>query len=82
MRRIVGPDVVSAVTDRLAVGGVLHLATDVADYATQMERVAGAEPRLQGGVVARPDERPLTRFEQRGLDEGRVAVDLRYVRLV
>ena len=38
-----------------------------------MQRVCDAEPRLAGGVVERPAERPLTRFEQRGLDEGRPA---------
>jgi tRNA (guanine-N7-)-methyltransferase len=79
-RRLVGADVVAALTDRLAIGGSLHLATDVADYAEQMRRVAAAEPRLHGGVIERPPSRPLTRFEQRGLDEARVATDLVYVR--
>jgi tRNA (guanine-N7-)-methyltransferase len=79
-RRIVSSDVVGALTDRLRIGGSLHLATDIADYAAVMQRVCAAEPRLAGGVIDRPAWRPLTRFEQRGLDEGRAAVDLLYRR--
>ena len=81
-RRLVGPDVVSALTDRLRVGATLHLATDIADYAESMRAVCDAEPRLSGGVIDRPDWRPLTRFEQRGLDAGRQPVDLLYTRRV
>jgi tRNA (guanine-N7-)-methyltransferase len=45
-----------------------------------MQRVCDAEPRLSGGVIERPSWRPLTRFEQRGLDEGRAPIDLLYRR--
>ena len=80
-RRLVARDVVTALTDRLRIGGQLHLATDIADYATTMQQVCDAEPRLSGGVIARPDWRPLTRFEQRGLDAGRSPTDLLYTRV-
>ncbi len=80
-RRLVASDVVAALTDRLRVGGTLHLATDIADYATSMQQVCDAEPRLAGGVIDRPDWRPLTRFEHRGLDAGRSPTDLLYTRL-
>ena len=80
-RRLVREDVVGALVDRLALGGELHLATDIADYAALMQRVCDAEPRLVGGVVERPADRPLTRFEQRGIDEGRPPTDLRYTRI-
>ena len=79
-RRLVGADVVAALTDRLRTGGTLHLATDIADYAESMQEVCDAEPRLIGGVIERPDWRPLTRFEQRGLDAGRSPTDLLYTR--
>ncbi len=79
-RRLVRDDVVAALVDRLKVGGELHLATDIADYARLMQRVCEAEPRLVGGVIDRPAERPLTRFEQRGLDEGRPPTDLLFRR--
>jgi tRNA (guanine-N7-)-methyltransferase len=81
-RRLVAPDVVEALTDRLRIGGQLHLATDIADYAAVMLGVCAAEPRLRGGVIERPDWRPLTRFEQRGLDAGRSPTDLLFTRVV
>ena len=79
-RRLVREDVVAALVDRLEIGGELHLATDIADYAALMQAACDAEPRLEGGIVDRPVDRPLTRFEQRGLDEGRPPTDLRYTR--
>jgi tRNA (guanine-N7-)-methyltransferase len=80
-RRLVREDIVAALVDRLQIGGELHLATDIADYAALMRRVCDAELRLEGGVIERPAERPLTRFEQRGLDEDRPPTDLRYFRI-
>lgn len=80
-RRLVRSDIVSALVDRLEVGGDLHLATDIVDYAEQMEQVCQSEDRLDGGVIDRPIERPVTRFEQRGLDEGRPPTDLKYRRV-
>ncbi len=79
-RRLIKPEVVAAFADRLRVGGVLHLATDIADYALQMQHVCDAEPGLRGGVVQRPGWRPETPFERKGADAGRVVVDLIYER--
>jgi tRNA (guanine-N7-)-methyltransferase len=64
----------------LAEGGTWRLATDWAEYADQMREVLDAEPLLDGGVVPRWDERPVTRFEGRGTQEGRSITDLAYVR--
>jgi tRNA (guanine-N7-)-methyltransferase len=80
-RRLIRGDVVAALTDRLRVGGTLHLATDISDYAESMAATCAAEQRLEGGVIDRPDWRPLTRFEQRGLDAGRTPTDLLYTRV-
>ena len=79
-RRLVSTTVVTRLVDRLRPGGCLHLATDITDYSLHMQRVCDAERRLEGGVVDRPSWRPLTRFEARGLAEGRQAVDLCYRR--
>ena len=79
-RRLVRSDVVGALADRLEVGGQLHLATDIAHYAEQMAEVCESEDRLDGGTVPRPNWRPLTRFEQRGLEAGRPPTDLIYTR--
>jgi tRNA (guanine-N7-)-methyltransferase len=80
-RRLARIEVIAALTDRLRVGGELHVATDIDDYASQVLRVVALEPRLAGGVVPRPDWRPVTRFETRGLREGRSATDLIYGRI-
>jgi tRNA (guanine-N7-)-methyltransferase len=79
-RRLIGADVVAALTDRLRAGGELHLATDSSDYADRMVVACEDEVRLVGGRVDRPDWRPPTRFEQRGREAGREVTDLCYVR--
>jgi tRNA (guanine-N7-)-methyltransferase len=80
-RRLVRPDVVSQLVDRLCLGGTFHFATDIADYAAQVFAVCATEQRVRGGVIARPEWRPLTRFEQRGLDAGRQPTDMLYERI-
>lgn len=84
-RRLVQPEFVRLVCERLAPGGVLHLATDWAQYAEQMLDVLNAEPTLQnlsaeGRHVPRPDTRPVTRFEARGERLGHEVFDLAYRR--
>jgi tRNA (guanine-N7-)-methyltransferase len=79
-RRLIAPDLVAAFVERLRPGGFLHLATDIADYAAGMQSVCDVEPELDGGVIDRPEWRPVTRFERRGLDAGRRPVDLMYRR--
>lgn len=86
-RRLVQPDVVALVASRLRPGGTLHLATDWDDYATQMRAVCSAEPLLRntasdesGGWTARPEWRPVTKFEQRARVEGRDVHDLLFRR--
>ena len=79
-RRLVRDDVVAQLVTLLRPGGWLHLATDNADYAAQMRSVCDANAALVGGPIPRPAERPLTRYEQKGVDAGRGAVDFRYRR--
>jgi tRNA (guanine-N7-)-methyltransferase len=80
-RRLVTPAFVAVAARRLAPGGEWRLATDWDDYAEQMVEVLDAEPLLEGGAVPRWDERPLTKFERKGLAAGRTITDLRYVRV-
>ena len=80
-RRIVRPGVIDDLVDRLCIGGELHMATDIADYGDHMQNVCAANDRLLGGVVDRPQERPVTSFERRGLAAGRHPVDLIYSRV-
>lgn len=80
-RRLVGPEFAELVVSRLAVGGLWRLATDWQDYADQVRAVLDATPGLAGGVVPRWEERPVTKFERKGLAEGRTITDLRYERV-
>jgi len=84
-RRLVRPELVALVTSRLAVGATLHLATDWEPYAQEMLAACVAEPGLRNtapdGFAARPAWRPVTKFEQRARDEGRVVRDLLFARL-
>ncbi|HZD14246.1 MAG TPA: tRNA (guanosine(46)-N7)-methyltransferase TrmB [Pseudonocardiaceae bacterium] len=84
-RRLVRPELVALVTSRLAVGATLHLATDWEPYAQEMLAACVAEPGLrntaQHGFATRPAWRPVTKFEQRARDEGRVVRDLLFARL-
>lgn len=79
-RRLVTPGFVRTATSRLERGGVWRLATDWPEYAEQMAEVLAAGPGLVGGVVDRWDERPLTRFERRGIAEGRPVTDFEFRR--
>jgi tRNA (guanine-N7-)-methyltransferase len=79
-RRLVDPAFARLAASRLAPGAPWRLATDWADYAEQMRTVLDAEPQLEGGRVPRWDERPLTRFERKGLAVGRDIVDLVYTK--
>lgn len=79
-RRLVQPDFARLVASRLRPGGVWRLATDWAPYAEHMQAVLDAEPALEGGVVERWAERPVTKFERKGLEVGREITDLLYRR--
>jgi tRNA (guanine-N7-)-methyltransferase len=82
-RRIIQPETVALMASRLRPGAVLHLATDVADYAEWMLEVTDGEPTLQnphGGFAPRPAWRPRTKFETRAEREGRPSRDLLLVR--
>lgn len=86
-RRLVQPEFLRLVASRLAVGATLHLATDWAHYADQMLKVCHAEPALRnrfadepGGWAPRPPWRPLTKFEARAEEDGRISRDLIFER--
>jgi tRNA (guanine-N7-)-methyltransferase len=80
-RRLVRDDVVARLVALLRTDGWLHLATDNADYAGQMQAVCDANAALRGGAIQRPRERPLTRYEQKGIEAGHTVVDLWYNRV-
>ena len=72
-RRLIQPPFVALLASRLKPGGYFHCATDWEEYAHQMLEVLSAEPTLvnsSAGFAPRPDYRPLTKFENRGLRLG------------
>jgi tRNA (guanine-N7-)-methyltransferase len=82
-RRLIQPAFVELLASRLKPGGYLHLATDWEDYARQMLEVLAANPLLRNTTdtyAPRPDHRPLTKFEQRGLRLGHGVRDLVFCR--
>lgn len=81
-RRLIQPGNVALLRSRLRPGGILHCATDWENYAAQMIQALDADPMLSGGGVERPQRRPLTKFEKRGIDAGRPITDLIYTRIV
>jgi tRNA (guanine-N7-)-methyltransferase len=80
-RRLVTPEFAALAASRLAPGAEWWLATDWPDYAEQIRTTLDGEPLLEGGQVERWAERPMTKFERRGLAEGRPVADFRYTRL-
>lgn len=85
-RRLVDSAFADLVATRLQIGGSWRLATDWADYAEQIRDVLDHHPDFENaagtpdGWAERLPARPLTRFEQRGLDAGRAVRDLHYRR--
>ncbi|MHB8310707.1 tRNA (guanosine(46)-N7)-methyltransferase TrmB [Metallibacterium sp.] len=82
-RRLIQPEFVALLASRIAPGGLLHLATDWADYAAHMLAVLDAAPGWSNCVGAgmaapRPAWRIATRFEQRGLRQGHGVWDFLY----
>ena len=62
-------------------GATLSLATDWADYAAHMAEVLDASESFEGGTIARPDWRPVTKYEEEGRAAGRAVTDLCYRRV-
>jgi tRNA (guanine-N7-)-methyltransferase len=78
-RRLIQPPLVQLLSSRIVPGGYLHCATDWQEYAEQMLEVLNAEPTLKNtadGYAPRPDYRPVTKFENRGLKLGHGVWDL------
>jgi tRNA (guanine-N7-)-methyltransferase len=85
-RRLLQAESADLFARKLKAGGMLHLATDWADYAQHALEVLAACPALRnnaadGGFMARPPERPETKFERRGLKLGHRVFDLMFSKI-
>ncbi|WP_018151867.1 tRNA (guanosine(46)-N7)-methyltransferase TrmB [Leeia oryzae] len=82
-RRLIQSPFIANLVKYLAPNGYLHCATDWEEYAIQMLEVLSAEPLLSNtadGYAPRPDWRPLTKFEQRGIRLGHGVWDLLFTK--
>lgn len=78
-RRLIQTPFITQLVQNLKPGGYLHVATDWQDYAEQVLSVLSAEPLLENTAedyAPRPEYRPLTKFEQRGIRLGHGVWDL------
>jgi tRNA (guanine-N7-)-methyltransferase len=78
-RRLIQAPFVAQLVSRMKAGALLHACTDWEDYARQMLEVFSAEPALANtvsGYASRPETRPQTKFERRGLSLGHHVWDL------
>ncbi|WP_448566847.1 tRNA (guanosine(46)-N7)-methyltransferase TrmB [Thalassotalea ganghwensis] len=85
-RRIVQPEFVETIRQKLKIGGVFHMATDWENYAECMLEDMSSAPGYRnlsetGDYVPRPDNRPLTKFEDRGHKLGHGVWDLQFERV-
>jgi len=84
-RRIVRPSFIQLLNQKLLPGGYFHAATDWQDYAKDMLSQLSADTGLKnaspgGDYCPRPDYRPLTKFENRGLKLGHGVWDLIFIK--
>jgi tRNA (guanine-N7-)-methyltransferase len=82
-RRLLQPDFVELAASRLAPGGKLHVATDWQEYAEHVLAVLSAIPALRNTAAqfaSRPEARPETKFERRGLKLGHGVWDILFER--
>ena len=65
------------IASRLRPGGILHIATDHADYAEWIDELVEVEPQLEylgwpAEVPVLTDRQVITKFEGKGLDKEHV----------
>ena len=77
-RRIVNQRFIAEVATKLKPGGYLHIATDWVPYAEWITEQFAEAGIFIGGVIARPDSRPLTRFEGQGITKDHAVNDFMY----
>lgn len=85
-RRLIQPEFVQLLAQKIKPGGFIHCATDWEEYAEHMLNVLSTSPILHNsqaerGYAPRPESRPLTKFEQRGARLGHGVWDLIFIKL-
>ena len=79
-RRIVNQEFIAAVAAKLKPGAFFHIATDWQPYAQWIAEEFTKQTFFTGGEVDRPDWRPLTRFEDQGINKDHPVADFRFIK--
>jgi tRNA (guanine-N7-)-methyltransferase len=78
-RRIVNEGFLKLIHSKLKKGGFIHIATDWVPYAISIQEVFSNSDLFTGGVIQKPEWRPVTRFEDQGIDKDHAVNDMYYV---
>jgi len=79
-RRIVNQDFLALIHPKIKKGGFIHIATDWVPYAVSIQEVFAGSTLFTGGVIDKPEWRPVTRFEGQGIDKDHAVNDMMYVK--
>ena len=78
-RRIVNEGFLQLIHPKLKKSGFIHIATDWVPYAIAIQEVFSNSDLFTGGVIEKPEWRPVTRFEDQGIDKDHAVNDMYYV---
>ena len=79
-RRIVNESFLSLIHPKIKKGGFIHIATDWVPYAVSIQEVFAGSTLFTGGVLDKPEWRPVTRFEGQGIDKDHAVNDMMYIK--
>ena len=79
-RRIVNEGFLALIHPKLKNGGFIHIATDWVPYAISIQEVFAESNLFTGGVIDKPEWRPVTRFEEQGIDKDHAVNDMMYTK--
>jgi tRNA (guanine-N7-)-methyltransferase len=80
-RRIVNEGFLSLIHPKIKKGGFIHIATDWVPYAVSIQEVFAGSTLFTGGVIEKPEWRPVTRFEGQGIDKDHAVNDMMYTKV-
>jgi tRNA (guanine-N7-)-methyltransferase len=80
-RRIVNEGFLSLIHPKIKKGGFIHIATDWVPYAVSIQDVFAGSRLFVGGVIDKPEWRPVTRFEGQGIDKDHAVNDMMYTKV-
>ena len=80
-RRIVNEGFLALIHPKIKKGGFIHIATDWVPYAISIQEVFAGSTLFTGGVIDKPEWRPVTRFEGQGIDKDHAVNDMLYLKV-